>query len=146
MGEGLSGSAGGSDRLPWFGPRGAGSIVVLLALEVAISNADWRERVGEGGGETTLSSVSVSISSPVGGGGMTSVIAVERLRGGGDGRLSQSLCVAVCSAPQLTQWGGRGRATARNSLRVAASRAGGVGTSMHGSGMVEGADGANGVG
>jgi len=68
---------------------------VLLALGVAISNADWRERVGEGGGETTLSSVSVSIWSPVGGGGMISVAAVERLRGSGDGRLSQSLWVAV---------------------------------------------------
>jgi len=105
MGEGLTGSTGGSDRLPWLGPKGAGSIVVLLALGVAISNADWRERVGEGGGETTLSSVSVSISSPAGSGGTISVAAVERLRGGGDGRLSQSLCVAVCSAPQLTQRG-----------------------------------------
>jgi len=42
--------------------------VVLLALGVAISNADWRERVGEGGGETSWSSVAVSISSPAGGG------------------------------------------------------------------------------
>jgi len=38
------------------------------ALGVAISNADWRERVGEEGGETSWSSVAVSISSPVGGG------------------------------------------------------------------------------
>ena len=68
---------------------------MLLALGVAISNADWSERVGEGGGETTLSSVVVSISSPVGGGGTISVGAVERLRGGGDGRLSPSLWVAV---------------------------------------------------
>ena len=86
----------------------AGSIVVLLALGVAISNANWRERVGEGGGETSLWSVSVSISSPVGGGGTTSEITVEPLRGGGDGRLSQSLLpvVAVWSAPQLMQRGG----------------------------------------
>jgi len=61
----------------------AGSIVVLLALGVAISNADWRERVGEGGGEKPWSSVAVSISSPAGGGGTTSVVAVERLSGGG---------------------------------------------------------------
>jgi len=59
--------------------------------------------VGEVGGETSLSTVAVSISSPVDGGGTTSVATVERLRGGGDGRLSQSLLVAVWSAPQLTQ-------------------------------------------
>jgi len=47
----VAGSAGGSERLPWLGPTGAGSIVELLALGVAISNADWRERVGEAGGE-----------------------------------------------------------------------------------------------
>ena len=81
----------------------AGSMVVLLALGVATSNTDWRERVGEGGGETSLSSVPVSILSPDSGGETTSVATVERLRGGGDGRLSQSLCVAVWSAPQLTQ-------------------------------------------
>jgi len=81
--------------VPCAGLTEAGSIVVLLALGVAISNADWRERVGEGGGEMSLSSASVSISSPVGGGGMTSVAAAERLRGGGVGRLSQSLLVAV---------------------------------------------------
>jgi len=51
--------------------------------------------VGEGGGETSWSSVAVSISSPTGGGGTTSAAAVERLRGGGDGWLSQSLLVAV---------------------------------------------------
>ena len=51
--------------------------------------------MGEGRGETPLSSVAVSISSPVRGGGTTSVATVERLRGGGDGRLSQSLLVAV---------------------------------------------------
>jgi len=77
--------------VPGAGLMAAGSIVVLLALGVAISNADWRERVGEGGRETTRLSVSVSISSPDGGGRMISVAAVERLRGGGDGRLSQSL-------------------------------------------------------
>jgi len=47
--------------------------------------------------------------------------------------------------PTVNAAGGRGRTTARNSLRVAASRACGVGTPMHGAGMVEGADGANGV-
>ena len=62
--------------------------------------------MGEGGGETSLSSAAVSISSPAGGGGTTSVAAVERLRGGGDGRLLQSLLVAVWSAPQLTHRGG----------------------------------------
>jgi len=56
MGEGLAGSTGGSDRLPWAGPIGDGSIVELLALGVAISNADWRERVGEAGGERSSSS------------------------------------------------------------------------------------------
>jgi len=71
----------------------AGSIVVLRELGVAISNADWRERGGEGGGEMSLSSVPVSISSPDGGGGTTSVATVERPRGGGDGRLSQPLLV-----------------------------------------------------
>jgi len=40
--------------VPGAGLMAAGSIVVLLALGVAISNADWREWVGEGGGETTL--------------------------------------------------------------------------------------------
>jgi len=34
------------------------------------------------------------------------VATAERLRGGGDGRLSQSLWVAVWSALQLTQRGG----------------------------------------
>ena len=68
MGEGLTGSPGGSDRLPWVGPRGAGSIVARLALGVDISNADWRERVGEAGGERSLPSVAMSISSPAGGG------------------------------------------------------------------------------
>ena len=51
IGEGLDGSAGGSAPEPWLGLTEAGSIVVVLALGVAISNADWRERVGEGGGE-----------------------------------------------------------------------------------------------
>ena len=92
--------------MPGAGLTEAGSIVVLLALGVAISNADWRERVGEGGGETPLSSVPVSISSPVGGGGTISVATVERLRGAGVGRLSQALSVAVWPAPQLTQRGG----------------------------------------
>jgi len=91
MGEGLTGSAGGSGRLPWVGPRGAGSIVVLRALGVAISNADWREQVGEAGGGRSLSSVAVSISSPTGGGRTIVSASVERLRGGGDGRDSQSL-------------------------------------------------------
>ena len=50
MGEGLDGSAGGSAPEPWLGLTEAGSTVALLALGVAISNADWRERVGEGGG------------------------------------------------------------------------------------------------
>jgi len=91
--------------MPCVGLTEAGSIVLLLALGVAISNADWRERVGEGGGESTVSSVPVSISLPAGGGGTTSVATVERLRGGGDGRLSQSLLVALWSAPQSTQLG-----------------------------------------
>jgi len=91
IGEGLAGSAGGSERLPCGGPIGAGSIVELLALGVAISNADWRERVGEAGGERSSSSAAVSISSPTGGGGTIVSAAVERLRVGGDGRESQSL-------------------------------------------------------
>jgi len=62
--------------------------------------------VGEGEGETTLSLVALSISSPTGGGGTVSTVVVERLRGGGDGRLSQSLLVAVWLPPQLVQQGG----------------------------------------
>jgi len=91
MGEGLTGSAGGSGRLPWLGPTGAGRIVVLLALGVAISNADWRERVGEAAGERSLSLVAVSISSPAGGGRTLVSAAAERLGVGRDGRDSQSL-------------------------------------------------------
>jgi len=91
MGEGLTGSTGESDRLPWLGPTEAGSIVELLALGVAISNADWRERVGEAGGERSSSSAAVSIASPAGGGRTIASATVERLRVGGDGRESQSL-------------------------------------------------------
>jgi len=89
MGAGLSGSAGGSIKLPCAGPTGAGSIVELLALGVAMSNADWRERVGEGGGERSSSSVAVSIASPTGGARTLSSAGVQRLRAGGDGRESQ---------------------------------------------------------
>jgi len=106
MGEGLTRSAGGSGRLPWLGPTWARRIVGLLALGVAISNADWRERVGEAGGERSLSSVAVSISSPAGGGRTIVSAAVERLRVGGDGRDSQSLLVAVWGPPQLAHRGG----------------------------------------
>jgi len=106
IGEGLSCSTGGSVPEPWVGLTEAGSIVVLLALGVAISNADWRERVGEAGGEWSWSSAAVSISSPAGGGGTTSSATVERLRVGSLGRLSQSLCTAVWLPPQLTQRGG----------------------------------------
>jgi len=91
MGEGLTGSVGGRGRLPWVGPTGAGSIVELLALGVAISNADWRERVGEAGGERSSSSAAMSIASPMGGGKVIVLSAAERLRAGGDGRESQSL-------------------------------------------------------
>ena len=45
----------------------------------------------KGEGEMFRSSVAVSISSPAGGGGTTSSAAIERLRGGGVGRESQSL-------------------------------------------------------
>jgi len=45
------------------------------------------------------------------------------------------------SAIDASRW--RGRTTARSSLKVATSRASGVGTSVHGSGVVEGADRAN---
>jgi len=82
---------GGSKPEPGTGLTEAGSIVVLLALGVGISNADWRERVGEGGGETSRSSVAVSISSPAGGGRTTSSAVVEHLRGGGVGWEQQSL-------------------------------------------------------
>jgi len=91
MGEGLAGSTGGSDRLPWAGPTGAGSIVELLALGVALMNADWRERVGEAGGERSSSSAAVSIASLTGGGRTMVSAAVEHRRGGGVGRESQSL-------------------------------------------------------
>jgi len=53
MGEGLEGSTGGSSPEPWLGLTEAGGIVLLVALGVAISNADWRERVGEEGGESS---------------------------------------------------------------------------------------------
>jgi len=75
----------------WCGPYRGRKYLVILAVGVAILNADWRERVGEGGGEKSRSSVAISISSPLGGGGTISVATVERLRGGGDGWLSQSL-------------------------------------------------------
>ena len=91
MGEGLAGSTGGSTRLPWVGPTGAGRIVKLLALGVAISNADWRERVGEAGGEGSSSSGAVSIVSPPPGGRTIVSAAAERLRVGGDRPESQSL-------------------------------------------------------
>ena len=68
IGEGLWGSTGGSWPEPGAGITEAGSIVVLLALGVAISNADWRERVVEGGGQMSWSSVAMSISSSAGGG------------------------------------------------------------------------------
>jgi len=91
MGEGLAGSAGGSSRLPWGGSTGAGRIVELLALGIAISNADWRERVGEAGGERSSSSAAVSIASPMGGGRTLASAAEESLTEGGDGRETQSL-------------------------------------------------------
>jgi len=47
--------------VPCVGLTEAGSIVALLALGVAISNADWREWVGEGGGEWSWTSAAVSI-------------------------------------------------------------------------------------
>ena len=50
--------------------------------------------------------MAVSIASPTGGGGGTSGAMVERLRVGGTGRLSQSLCTAVWAPPQLVQRGG----------------------------------------
>jgi len=50
MGEELRGSTGGSGPRPWLGLTEAGRIVVLLALGVAISSADWIEPVGVGGG------------------------------------------------------------------------------------------------
>ena len=77
--------------MPGVGLTEAGSIVVLLALGVAILNADWRERVAEGGGETSWSSAAVSISSPAGGRRTTASAADERLRGAGAGPESQSL-------------------------------------------------------
>jgi len=91
MGEGLKDSPGGSDRLPWVGPKGAGSIVVLPALGVAISNANWRERVGEAGGERSLPWVAVAILSPTGGRGTIISAVVECMRVGGEGPDSQSL-------------------------------------------------------
>jgi len=48
------------------------------------------------------------------------------------------------SAIGAARW--RGRTTARSSLKVATSRASGVGAPVHCSGVVEGADGANGRG
>ena len=66
--------------MPWLGPRGAGRIVELLALGVAISKADWRERVGEGGGERSSLSAAVSIASPAGGGTTIVSAAEERQR------------------------------------------------------------------
>ena len=68
-----------------------GRMVDLLALGVAISNADWREQVGEGGGDAMSSLAAGSISSPVRGGCGTSTAVVERPKVGGPGRLPQSL-------------------------------------------------------
>ena len=119
MGEGLTGSAGGSGRLPWVGPSGAGRIVVLLALGVGISNADWRERVGEVGGERSLTSVAVSISSPAGGGRTIVSAAAKRTRLAGDGRDSQSQRVAVWGLPQLTDRGGEEEQQPGVALRLA---------------------------
>jgi len=56
-----------------------------------MTNADRRERVGEGGGETSRSSAAGSISSPAGGARTTSSAADECLGGCGDGQESQSL-------------------------------------------------------
>ena len=72
----------------------------------------------EGRGEISLSLVAVSISSPIGGCGTTSVATVERLRGGGHGRLWQSLLVAVWSAPQLTERGGKEEQQAGTALTL----------------------------
>jgi len=91
IGEGLWGSRGGSRPAPGAGLTEAGRIVALVALGVAISNADRRERVGEGGGEMSRSSAAVTISSPAAGGRTTSSAADGHLRGGGVGRESQSL-------------------------------------------------------
>jgi len=90
-GRGAGGLHWGEESATLCGPYRDGRIVELLALGVAISNADWRERVGEAGGERSSSSLAVSISSPAGGGGITVSAEVERLRAGGDGRESQSL-------------------------------------------------------
>ena len=106
IGEGLWGSTGGSGPAPGAGLTESGSIVVLRALGVAISNADWRGREGEGGGEMSWSSAAVSISSPAGGGRTTSSAADEGLRGGGVRRESESLLVAVWVSPQLVHRGG----------------------------------------
>jgi len=95
MGEGLTGSTGRSVRQPGVGPKGAGSIVELLALGVAILNADRREQVGEAGGKRSCSSAAVSISSPNGGGGTIVSPAVERQRAASGGRDLPSLLVAV---------------------------------------------------
>ena len=72
----------------------------------------------KGGGETTSSSVAVSISSVAGGGGSISVAVAERLRGGGEGRLSQSLYPAVWPSPQLTQRGGEEEQQPGGALRL----------------------------
>jgi len=106
MGEGLAGSTGGSNRLPWAGPNGPGRIVELLALGVAILNADWKERVGEARGERSSLSAAVSIASPTGGGRTIASATVERRRVGGDARETQSLLVAVWAPSQLTQCDG----------------------------------------
>jgi len=86
MGDGLAGSVEGSIRLPRVGPIRAGSIIELLALAVAISKADWRERVGEAGGETSLLPAAVSIASPTPGGRIIAAAAEERPGVGGDGQ------------------------------------------------------------
>ena len=78
---------------------------MLLALGIAISNADWREWVGEAGGEWLLLSVAVSISSPAGSGGTIVSAMVERLTAGGEGRDSQYLLVALWGQSQLVQRG-----------------------------------------
>jgi len=91
MGEGLASSAGGSNRLPCGRPKGAGSIVELLALGVAISKVDWKERVGEARGERSSSSAAMFIALPEGGRRTRASATEERLRVGRAGRESQSL-------------------------------------------------------
>jgi len=88
-GEGLLGSRGRRPLLSVEGLCGARIVYDVQARGVTISNACWRERVGEAWPCWTTPSVAVSIASSTAGGKILAS-GGERLRVGGTGRSGQS--------------------------------------------------------